>query len=79
MSDHDGHTINVGPVVVCSCEAVPWAACPMHDKGPTGLCSAHRDGEDPTCRICYPGPTTDLLRRLADETEPEQSDESRTR
>ena len=21
---------------------------------PTGLCSAHRDGEDPNCRICYP-------------------------
>jgi len=24
---------------------------------PSGLCSAHRDGEDPYCRICYPVPS----------------------
>jgi len=24
------------------------------DAKPTGICSAHRDGEDPSCRLCYP-------------------------
>jgi hypothetical protein len=26
----------------------------IKEKGYTGMCSAHRDGENPNCRICYP-------------------------
>lgn len=34
----------------------------MSNDTHSGLCSAHRDGEDPQCRICYPRDTLPMKR-----------------
>lgn len=50
----------VGPQMDVPRRGPSWSTKPdtenptkVHPKY-TGICSAHRDGEDPTCRICYP-------------------------
>jgi len=63
--EFDGHTSNI--VLV----RLQDLACIENDKPSevkrSGFCSAHRDGEDKSCSICYPSPSADEVEELAND------------